>query len=115
MSECNTNPTHHHTQDCGNEKKSCGCKVTDAILDKECPVEFSVQMWGKSFPGAMQAVIQDILKEKIRKAWGPMMEKEGDAVVEALGKSWKAHMETKHAAYDLRQNIKKVFEEASKQ
>ena len=67
-----------------------------------CPVELAAQKWSASFCQAMTEVQVDILKEKIKKAWGPEMEKVGDAVLEAMLKRAKAHV-------DLRENIKKVF------
>ena len=108
MSECKDNQcttTHQHNQ----EEECC---ISKAIMDSTCPVEQSVEMWAKSAPTAMKEVQVDILKEKIRKAWGSFMEKEADAFIEAMGSHWESRMKGAHANYNLRQDIKKVFEEA---
>ena len=74
-----------------------------------CPVELAAQKWSASFCQAMTEVQVDILKEKIKKAWGSEMEKVGDAVLEAMGAQWHAMLKRAKAHVDLRENIKKVF------
>lgn len=51
----------------------------------------------------------EILKQKIKKAWGADMEKVGDAVIESMGAQWHAMLSKAKAHVDLRENIKKVF------
>ncbi len=74
-----------------------------------CPIETAAQKWSGSFCEAIQEVQVEILKAKIKKAWGPEMEQVGDAVIEAMGAQWQAMLTQAKAHVDLRENIKKVF------
>jgi len=49
----------------------------------------------------MRKVHVDILKAKIAKAWGPMMDKSADAVMEAMGVKWQSMMAEAKAKNDL--------------
>src|SRR3989338_5434239 len=74
-----------------------------------CPIEKTVSCWSGSFMDAMKAVQLDILKDKIRKAWGAQMEKVGDAVIEAMGVEWQSMLAKGKSQLDLRETIKKIF------
>lgn len=74
-----------------------------------CPIEMAAQKWSGSFCDAMHEVQVEILKQRIKKAWGTEMEKVGDAVVESMGVQWQAMLSGAKAHVDLRENIKKVF------
>ena len=74
-----------------------------------CPIEIAAEKWQGSFCQAMTEVQVEILKQRIKKAWGTDMEKIGDAVVESLGTQWHAMLSKAKAHVDLRENIKKVF------
>ena len=83
------------------------CKTgTDASC---CPIEKATQKWTSSFCQALSEVQVEILKEKIKKAWGSQMEKVGDAVLESMGAQWQAMLSQAKAHVDLRENIKKAF------
>jgi hypothetical protein len=53
-----------------------------------CLLEGATQMWAKSFSQAMCQAQTEILKTKILKAWGPMMEQAADAMMETMGVLW---------------------------
>jgi hypothetical protein len=90
MSECDaktgTCPT--ETAACS-EAECCPACKTDCGGDL---VTCALRLWGQSFFRAMQEVQTDILKEKIRKAWGPMMDKAADITLEGMDAKWRAMM-----------------------
>ncbi len=92
---CETRPS---SEDCGN-KSAAPC----------CPVEMAAEKWSASFCQAMKEVQVEILKQKIKKAWGADMEKVGDAVLETMGAQWAAMLSQAKAHVGLRESIKKVF------
>jgi hypothetical protein len=47
-------------------------------------------MWQASFMQAMRETQTEIIKEKIKKAWGPMMEQAANGVIESMGACWEA-------------------------
>src|SRR5688500_17446257 len=53
-----------------------------------CPIEGATEMWANSFGKAMCEAQTEILKAKILKAWGPMMEQAADAMMETMGAVW---------------------------
>ena len=57
----------------------------------------------------MHQVQVEILKEKIKKAWGTELDKVGDAVIETMGAQWQAMLNQAKAHVGLRESIKKVF------
>jgi hypothetical protein len=74
-----------------------------------CPIEMAVEKWSGAFCQAMTEVKVEILKAKIKKAWGSQMDQVGDAVVEAMGAEWGAMLTKAKARAGLRENIKKAF------
>lgn len=66
----------------------------------------------QSFFQAMKEVQIDVLKERIKKAWGSNIEKQADAVVTAMGAHWQALLVQAKAQGDLREAIKKIFEQS---
>ncbi len=71
-------------------------------------------MWNTSFFKAMGEVQVDVLKEKIRSTWGAVIDKEADAIIEAMGTHWQSILAQAKAQYDLREKIKKIYENAGK-
>lgn len=106
------------------EKEACCSVETSAkkgreesdcpMSSEECPVEKSVGMWSQSFFAAMQETQVDILKEKIKKQWGPQMDKTADAVIEAFGVCWQSTLAKAKAQMKLRDDIRSIFEKSSK-
>ncbi len=101
MSECNA------TQ-CGQEQEAC-CPVEKAVQEGCCPVDKMIDIWKGSFFQAMKETQVDLLKEKIRKNWGNLMEKEADAVVAAMGAHWQALLSQAKAQGDLKENFKNIL------
>ena len=103
MSECKTNTCHDKEQCCTEEKSSC---------NKTCPIEGAVDMWNASFFQAMRETQVELLKGKIKKTWGPVLEKEADAVLAAMGTCWETTIKKAKAECDLRETFKKIYSEA---
>ncbi len=99
---------------CNTENNEATCSVEKSLKDMSCPVENSVGMWNSSFFKAMGEVQVDVLKEKIRATWGTVIDKEADAIVEAMGTHWQSTLAQAKAQCDLRENIKKIYEGAGK-
>jgi len=83
-------------------KCPCGCGS-----DHPCPIH----MWMCSFHEAKKSVQVDILKAKIQKAWGPKLEKEATAVIEAMEAKWKSMQ----AAGQFKEQLKEKFEQICKE
>jgi len=83
-------------------KCPCGCGC-----DHHCPIH----MWMCSFHEAKKSVQVDILKVKIQKAWGPKLEKEATAVIEAMEAKWKSMQ----AAGQFKEQLKEKFEQICKE
>ena len=103
MSDCNQSENTCNTH----QKDESECKTNHA--KSCCPIEMTAQKWSDAFCQAMTEVHVEILKQKIKKAWGADMEKVGDAVIETMGAQWHAMLSQAKAHVDLRENIKKVF------
>jgi len=71
-------------------------------------------MWGASFFQAMKSAQVDILKEKIRKAWGAKMDKAADAVLESMGVHWQSMLAQAKAKDELRQRLQGLWQEGQK-
>ncbi len=114
MSQCCQDQPPSGAQACCETSGSCDCPVGEAICDKNapCPVETAIKMNTKSVSAAMQAVQVDILKEKIRDQWGPVMEKEADAILEAVGAVWRATLTQAKAKKALRETFGEILCEA---
>lgn len=52
------------------------------------PCEQATQTWSDSFTQAMKQAQVDLLKARILKAWGPVMEQSADAMLELMGTLW---------------------------
>lgn len=85
------------------------CAVEKSIKQGCCPVEGAVEMWQQAFFQAIKGTQVDILKEKIRKEWGPMMDKEANAVIKAMGAQWQAMISQAKAQVNLREEIKDIL------
>jgi hypothetical protein len=105
MSECNTT-------ECCQEQEACCCPIEKAVQEGNCPLDAMIDVWKGSFFQAMKETQVDILKEKIRKNWGSMMEKEADAVVSAMGAHWQSIMTKAMAQGELKENFKNILKSA---
>ena len=75
------------------------------------PMVCKMNMWMCSFHEAKKAVQVDILKAKIQKAWGPKLEKEATAVLEAMEAKWKSIQ----AAGQVKEQLVEKFEQICKE
>ena len=84
-----SNPSDCCTAEAAATQPSCGGPAQClAEAGSNCPIEGATQTWAKSFGEAMCQTQTEILKAKIVKAWGPMMEQAADAMMETMGALW---------------------------
>lgn len=105
-------PNCSETNPCETETKTERCPVEKSVSEMCCPVESSSRLLTQAFFQAMKEVEVDLLKEKIKKAWGSNIEKQADAVITAMGAHWQALLAQAKAQGDLREAIKKIFEQS---
>ena len=96
-----------HTQ--SHEGGTCAPKS-----DSCCPIQKATEMWTCAFFEAKKQVCVEILKAKIKKAWGPKMEKTADAVLNAMEATWKAKLAKGKAKMELKDQIMKIMMEKEK-
>lgn len=83
-----------------------------ADLACKCPIEGATQMWAQSFGEAMRQAQVDILKAKIVKAWGPMMDQAADGMLETMGALWQtkiAEIRTAEAKQSFQQRLRDLW------
>ena len=83
MSKCCDSETQCETS-CSTES----CKQSCESSESECPIECAADQWKDSFCRAMTEAQVEILKAKILKAHGPMLEQAADALLEAAMACW---------------------------
>ena len=79
------------TQDC-HGKCPCGCGC-----DGACPMHMGMC----ALHEAKKAVMVDILKVKIQKAWGPKMDQFADLIIQAMEAKKKGECELKNKIHEL--------------
>lgn len=106
------------TESCQNEAEAtqcnCGCSNQGSCQcgsECECPIECASEKWQKSFCKAMGQAQTEILKAKILKAWGPMMDKVADALLETMGAVWQEKVAEVRAA-EAKQAFKQKIHDA---
>ncbi len=109
MPQCEDTKNICQTQD----SKETICPVEKSVSQTQCPIEAAIEMWQSAFFEAMHEVQVDILKEKIRKNWGDLMEKKGDAIIESMGTHWQTVLQQAKAKVDLRENFMEIIKQAS--
>ena len=108
--ECKTGqsgPCESSSSGPSSEVRCPGCGQTSCAD----PVSCGTAMWACSFFQAMKAVQVDILKAKIQKAWGPMMDKAADAALDSMGVMWQSIMAQAKAKEDFRTKLQKLWQE----
>jgi hypothetical protein len=91
---------------CGSQKS--GCPACGGACGGD-PVACSMNMWKKAFFKAMHEVHVDLLKAKIQKNWGPMMEKGADLTLEAMGAMWQGMMNESKMKSEMREKFENLF------
>jgi hypothetical protein len=97
MSKCCDNETQCETECSSGSCSTEGCKPSCGS-DEGCPIDHAAECWKSSFFQAMREVQVDILKAKILKAHGPMLDKAADALLETVSAHWQAKVSQVKAA-----------------
>lgn len=95
---------------CGSEKpyeECCGCQTVD-------PVQHAMMAWHKAFFTALHQAQTDRLKKKIESSFGPVLDKEADAVFEAIGKVWSSMVTQSDAKKELAAKLQKIYADANR-
>jgi hypothetical protein len=70
--------------------------------------------WHKAFFAALNQAQTERLKKKIESSFGPVLDKEADAVFEAIGKVWSSMVSQTDARKDLATKLQKIYSEANR-
>ena len=111
--ECTTESCVTHKEEacgCGSEKpydQCCGCETMD-------PVQQSIAAWHKAFFTALHQSQTERLKKKIESSFGPILDKEADAVFEAIGKIWGSMVTQSDAKKELETKIQKIYSDVNR-
>ena len=109
-----------------NECESGSCETSSGACDSskgcacgnaECsgsPLDCAVGMWSCSFMTAMKEVQVELLKERIRKAWGEKMGKAADGMLDSMGVQWQSMLAQAKAKDDFRGLMEKLWSEGRK-
>jgi hypothetical protein len=89
---------------CGEQTSCCPSTAAD-------PFAAGVEMWKSAMRQAFTEVQVDILKPKIQKAWGPLMDKVADAALESMGVCWQSAIAQAKAKEDFQAKLKKLWQE----
>lgn len=88
-----------------------GCCEGDGCCDgPENLVDSMLHVWREAFECACHEVQVEILKPKIRKAWGKKMEGVADSVVDVMMKDWKSSIGGERAKEEKEKAFKKLVE-----
>ena len=109
--ECTTGQAACESQAGESGAGSSACPKCPGCGQTVCPdpITCGMKMWHGAFFQALQAVQVDILKPKIQKAWGPMMEKAADAALEAMGAMWSSGLGMTKAKADFRKKLEQLW------
>lgn len=77
-------------------------------------VDMAAMNWRKAYFAAHMELMTEKLKKKMDAAWGPMVDKAADAVVESMGKQWMAMVQESGAEQELREKLARLFSEGQK-
>jgi hypothetical protein len=78
------------------------------------PVEMAAKIWQKAFFKAYLEFMAEKLKKRIEAEWGPMVDKEADAMIERMGSQWHAMVQQAIAEQTFRQKLTKLYSEGEK-
>ncbi len=101
--------------ECCNNQSCCQTVCTESSCqsngcggDSCCPVECAIEMWENAFDEAMHAIMVQKIKERLETKFGPMFDREADAVVQAKSAEWQikiAKIKSSMAQHSLKQTI----------
>ena len=78
------------------------------------PYDCGTAMWGCSFFQAMKEVQIELLKPKIQKAWGPMMEKAADGILKSMESCWQSMVAQTEAKEDFKELLRSLWTQGKK-
>ena len=105
---------------CETKASACSESSCESSCESKCPcgtdcggdpIACSMAMWGKSFFCAMKELQVDIMKEKIKKAWGVKMDKAADVILEAMGTVWQSKLATSQVKADVREKLARLYQQ----
>lgn len=108
-SECSTSSGTCQTGSGSCESSASACRAcgSDCCGD---PIECAMGMWSCAFFQAMKEAQVELVKEKIKKAWGAKMDKAADAVIDAMGVKWQAMLNDAKSKADLRAKLQGLWQ-----
>ena len=109
-SECESGSCETSSGACESSK---GCPCGNASCSGE-PLDCATGMWSCSFMTAMKELQVELLKERIRKAWGEKMGKAADGVVASMGVQWQSMVAQARAKGEFRALLQKIWSEGQK-
>ena len=98
------------TCSCGSEKsyeECCGCQTID-------PVQHAMMAWHKAFFAALSQAQTERLRKKIEAGFGQVLDKEADAVFEAIGKVWSSMVIQSDAKKELAAKLQKIYSDSNR-
>ena len=112
-SECGTS-CETQAGSCGTPAGRGGSSVRCPGCGEACcadPVSCGAAMWACSFFEAMKAAQVEVLKAKIQKAWGPMMDKAADAALESMGVMWQSMLAQSKAKETFQEKLRNLWQQ----
>lgn len=112
---CKTNTA----SDCGCGTDACACGP-DRSCEQCCgcasadPTQTAMKAWHGSFFAALHQAQADRLRKRIESSFGPVLDKEADAVFEAIGRVWNAMITQSDAKRELAVKLQKIYSESNK-
>lgn len=106
--DCSSGSCETEAGSCQSSKDCCKACGSDCGAD---PIQCASAMWSSAFCAALKEVKVEILKAKIQKAWGPKLDKAGDAAVEAMGAQWQAMLAGSKAKCDFQSKLRALLGE----
>lgn len=101
---CNDHTCDTPSNDCAT--RPCGSPAA------KCPIDCAADMWQASFMQAMRETQTEIIKAKIKKAWGPMMEQAADGVIASMEACWGsmiAEIKAAEANQEFKQKLRDLW------
>ena len=107
--ECTAESCEVEQSSCESTSSEC-CKMCKTACGGD-PLACAQAMWCSAFARAMHDVQVELLKERIKKAWGEKMGKAADKVVEGAGVHWGAMLAQAKTKEDFRDFLQRLWSE----
>ena len=97
------------TEKCGESSCQVQCDCgSDCGGNPEACAE---AMWKAAFFPALRSAQVEVLKEKIKRAWGPRLEKAADIILEAMGAKWQAAIAEAQAKEQVSEKLRALWQD----